>query len=397
MSHQIQQVPSTKAEEPPAGKLPESSMAYQATSQGPLLTPSLNGWDFFWYIISFQWVAAWFSSSTSVNTSRSENVEKLLEHAQELLVGRIPKKEGKIIHDWLLNQASPEWLGDFAKFLNEAERLEALKPKEFPLAGTPQTQRLTEELHVPLLSAAADHPLITDMLTEIIFLTIVHNTQPIEATLKTLGDRSKPYLHSAYASKAPFTLLFEIHADQNTLLITDPSTKQTRTIQFDPEQGYSKHHLQLAQAIYDLPHPSVPGGSSTQEKIQEAIQAGSIYAVNFQGTTMLSLSNRMIDLSSTGFMDRKPIATAQNLIATGEPGKIEMPILSNKNEEINLIPELSKGFCNVAFAYQSKTYQTHYPVKEGETLEQLAMRITKDHTLERDLLLARSFFARTPS
>ncbi len=395
MSHEIQQGQSTKVEESPAVKLPESSNAYQAISEGPLLQPPLAGWDWLLYIISFQWLTAIFTSATPINTSRNANVEQLFEHAGQLLVGRIHPEQGKMIKDWLLNQASPEWLAGFAQFLNEAERLEALKPGEFPLSGAQQTEKL-QELYVAILPGAANNTPITDMLKEIIFLTTTSNTQPIEATLKPLGDRSRPYLHSAYASKALFTLLFEIRTDQKMLLITDPRTKETRTIQFNPDQNHDEHHLQLAKAIYDLSHPVVTGGSSTTDKIHQAIKAGSIYKVYLGNHPILSLSNRTIDLSSTAFIDRTPILDAKKLIESGMQGDIEIPILSFNKEKITFTPELTEGFCNVTFEYQSKTYQTHYPLEEGATLPQLATRITNDHTLERDLLLIRSFFARKP-
>lgn len=384
-------------------KLPESPSAYQKPSQGPLLKASPRGFGgWFLYIITFQWVAALFTTTEEkiatpqIDTrTHQANVKQLLDRAQSLLAGRIPTKEQQEIQEWLLNQASPQWLAGFAAFLNEADRLDAKKPDHFPLALSEETDRLTNELHPALLSEVTESKVMANLLMEIVFLTTVNNTQMIGYTL-TPDERSKPYLISIYSSHPSFALQFEIRTDQKTLLITDPLTKSTRSVKFDPEQSEQEHQLQLAKAIYDLSHPTVVGGGSTPKSLREWITAGNLYEISIGNTFDLSLSPRSVDLPSTG-LERGTISQARKVIAGGNPGIITMPILLGPKENIDVKPEIVDRFCIVTFTYKNQTYQTRYPLKEDEKLPALAMRINLDRTLERDLLLARSFFARNLS
>lgn len=123
-----------------------------------------------------------------------------------------------------------------------------------------------------------------------------------------------------------------------------------------------------------------------------AVRAGNIYAVNSGKAIVLSLSNTRLSLSSTSFFaDKSTLRKVQNLLTDQTEGEISLLLPA----QVTVKPEISKGFCHLTFSYQHTTYQIHYPLLQDETPGQLAMRITSDRTLERDLLLTRSFFARS--
>lgn len=106
----------------------------------------------------------------------------------------------------------------------------------------------------------------------------------------------------------------------------------------------------------------------------------------------LSLSPYLSELDFAG-TDLRVLNRAEALIREGVGGEMEMPISSILGKD-RLVVEVKQADnkCEVTYKFGEESYTTTYPLQPGETLPKLAQRIREDHTLERDLLLARSYF-----
>lgn len=389
-------------------KLPESDDAYQIPSKGGLL-PSQETHFFINFLISIRtWFTAKFIPLEDPSSTRRNNIFKLFDAAQNLLAGRIPKQQEKEIKNWLLTEASPKWLANFATFLNEATRLESLKPKQYLIGTTPETQLLMK-LGADATMALTENKLraIRSLLTEIIYVTIVTNTQVIDYTIKPSAS-TRAYLFSGIKDM-PFSLQFEMRSEERALYITDPQTKETRRVVFPPkdvdeekEQRLEEvRHRQFAEAIYSLSHSEIIDKTLSEEEIKNWIKKGDIYDIPFGSDKRLTLCPRLSDIYRTGFPDKNPIVNVSKLIAQGKENeiiKLIIPIDTLKAEEIEVrvrsTATVDRKFREVTYTYKSFIYTTTYPLRKQETLSDLSRRITEDHTIERDLLLARSYFAR---
>lgn len=400
MSRSVQRPGPTPDNIPPKQVLSESLIAYQIPSGGGLLkTEDWGLWQWIVFIFSGEWI----TGIIQAYQTRAHHINLLFDRAQTLLAGRISNETADAIKTWLETKATPDWLVDFAKFLNEADRLESAKPTTFHLAPETETLKLTTTLFTNLMTEdAIDNRVISSMLREICFLTTANNTQDIGHVLKP-ESRFYPYLHSSQYNGASFCLLTEARPEQQRLHVTDPVTKATQTIRLNPNDTEETHQLQLAQAIYKLSQPNPKQGSMLVEKDprkrfvleaeqkKEFIEEGNIYKVGDR----LSLCPYPQELFYAG-TDLKALDRAEALISGSVGGEMEMPIDSPlRQDKIQVEVTQTDDKCGVTYKLGEETYTTTYPLKSGETLPQLARRIREDHTLERDLLLVRSYFVRS--
>ena len=92
-------------------------------------------------------------------------------------------------------------------------------------------------------------------------------------------------------------------------------------------------------------------------------------------------------------MDPRPVTELAELIEEAKNGKIRMPIGSSIPEVVQVEVTQQGGRCTIKLTYKEKSYSFDYPLEENSTMK-TAQRVNSDRTLEKDLLLARSFFVR---
>ncbi|MCC5831481.1 MAG: hypothetical protein JJU12_00355 [Chlamydiales bacterium] len=350
--------------------------------------------------------------------------------AQQLLSGRIDQATAFYINTFFLNQSS-DVINDMEAFLTEAQRLENMKPNTFHLAPSEETRRLTTELKPKL---QLTDPLVMNLLGEIEFVVVVNNTQIISQAVESIfqkQERVKPDFHILYHSPVPFALLFATETTTTSIIISvsDPQTKEVRRVEIAiPEkltaeelhgwlsnseqtalEGEKKEaaeafkensHQTLAKLIYGLKEVGnfkLPSKRRyTFEDCLNQVKLGNIFTVYYGSESYLSLSPQVMFLmfEMTTLLNRDCITSARYAISEGQ-GTIRMNIRDALyQDEVNVTSIKETDKLSVTYTYQGKTHQCRYLLKEGEDEKKLSKRISRDKTLERDLLVMKADFTR---
>jgi len=368
------------------------------------------------------------------NPEKALQVFKNFEKAQLLLNRRVDEPTAFHINAFFLAQ-SADVQTNLTDFLDEAVRLEKMKPGELPLAPSEGTNTLTTVLG-PRLAVA--NSLVSNFLQEIQFVVTVGNTQPIEQAVESLfrdQPRAQGLFRSTYynATEAPFALQFATETTEGSIIlyVADPRSKETRRVELllpeslTPEElhGWLTHpgdhplegakllaaqafkkesHEAFARAVSSLGSdnfapPFLIKSQYSMSDCYAQVKQGDVFEVVYQGETYLSLAPQvklaMFEMGT--FLNRSPIIAARNAIISGEETTIRMHINDMLyNDKIQMTTVEDEGTVTVTFSFEGVSYERKYPMKDGEKRTDLACRIANDRTLERDLLLAKAHFTR---
>jgi hypothetical protein len=178
---------------------------------------------------------------------------------------------------------------------------------------------------------------------------------------------------------------------EGRLHLTNSQTKATRTLDVDQSEAAQQ------TAIEDLSGtlPFIEGNLSDEQIKEEWIKKGNIYQLKYGDSSYLSLCPRVIDIYRAGFVDRSPIKDMQRMLKltqekqAQQTGTIVMPLVEyNQLNRIDVVVALKEGVYTVTLTYKNiltqkeKTYHYNY------------QRVPDPTTIEKDLLLARSYFVK---
>ncbi len=367
-------------DERPASKEPLSSNPF-GDKQVPSGDSAQSLWDGLVHYVFFGWVVAFFKPKKEKDLEKQ--ITDNFDQAQQLLNGRIDKKSEDAIKTFFREQKNPlEVQKKWETFLNEALRLQNMTPR--PLSPSHSTLRLSELRKSVLGYGLVKDTLIDALTQEILFVTIINNMQPFEE------ERSD--FHSFI--EAPFALQFRHELLGNTIaiLISDPMTKEVRRMEITiPENIDPKD---LGRWLKNPKSLDIPTWiqSAYVPKIKRAF-ADTIFSISTPPKKArkgeIYFINGELSYSPTRVQNDHRLVPHAATCIKNEGGTISLSGIPCAQEDIEVKTlKVNETQLEVEFSRNNITHTVRYTFEQGETLEKLIVRICRDHTLERDIMLA---------
>jgi len=231
---------------------------------------------------------------------------------------------------------------------------------------------------------------------------------------------------------SPPSFLFIKHPQQGFLVI-NPVTQETRVISMDPlfamdqeqrlaqykafqdagdyrtpideENPYVRFALdkqeELAQTLQELRLHATPSSTLSES---EQLKAGNLYLCSIEGFPVLSLLPNLTAFHPGASIPSLTIDEVANAIVDGSGTFSWLFIVGHRLaiHETSLqiqyvVAPNGEKMIQVNLTLGSETYSMYYTHQEGQSREDLVAYLVNTHRLERDLLLAKSYFYRTLS
>ncbi len=326
--------------------LQQSPLAFQKESRGGLLS-AIGGWSLFP-------PRPYRAEVFFANRTRTKLVSSNFAFTQKLLVGRLSKETSNDLYDWMRGNASNRQLKTFAKFLKEADRLESLKPENFYLTPSKETDRCVALSGELIRETIDDFPLMMKLVKEIEYSVTVNNTQVIgDAMNKPLapGGRSLPYLRSL--QRAEFSLLHEIRPPKGMIReevpiemihinITDPRTKETRSLKkqlpFTEEKEIEllRNYL-VFPSDFDLIYEKVNLPKQNKKALFEECQQFAKKAQEVLAIRIYDLKTNIYSRHLANFYEEKGKGSIEMTIEMMKQGNL-YTISENESTYLSLVP-----------------------------------------------------------